>query len=197
VSNISYQENRRMSMSAPLSRTEQIRQFHAQFINAVAKACMKPDERNQLEPLLKQAESAGWKDLVGVIRKIYKGQRETAMLEVLDEEDRVIASSILQGIQNPASLPDPGKKPDGSMAAPGLASMIQAAASGNAQALSLLGNMGEQMSKVGGEMSRISGIFRRLVNGERDPETLTEGMARQAEELTLAILEELGKLEKH
>ena len=184
-------------MTVPLSSTEQIRQFHARFINAVAEACMMPDERNQLEPLLKQAEQAGWKDLVSVIRKIYAGQRETGMLELLDEEDRVIASSILQGIQNPATLPDPEAKPDGSMAAPGLASMIQAAASGNAQALSLLGNMGEQMSKVGGDMSRISGIFRRLVNGERDPDALTKGMAKRAEELTLSILQELGKLEKH
>ncbi len=88
-------------MTEPISRTDQIRQFHAQFINAVAEACMKPDEYNQLEPLLKQAEQAGWKDLVSVIRKIYTGQRETGMLEILDEEDHVIASSILQGIQNP------------------------------------------------------------------------------------------------
>lgn len=158
---------------------------------------MMPDQRNKLEPLLKQAEQAGWKNLVTVIRRIYAGQRETGMLEMLDEEDRVIASSILQGIQNPATLPDPDAMPDGTMAAPGLASMIQAAASGNVQALSLLGNMGEQMSKVGGDMSRISGIFRRLVNGERDPDTLTKGMAKRAEELTLSILQELGKLEKH
>jgi len=184
-------------MSSPLSNADQIRQFHARFINAVAEACMMPDARNQLEPLLKQAEKAGWKDLVGVIRRIYAGQRDTGMLELLDEEDRVIASSILQGIQNPATLPDPEAKPDGTMAAPGLASMIQAAASGNVQALSLLGNMGEQMSRVGGDMSRISAIFRRLVDGERDPDALTKGMAKRAEELTLSILEELGKLEKH
>jgi hypothetical protein len=185
------------AMKGPMTRTDQIRQFHASFINAVAEACMKPHEREELEPLLKQAESAGWQDLVGVIRKIYAGQRETGMLEVLDEEDRVIASSILQGIQNPATLPNPEEKPDGTMAAPGLASMIQAAASGNVQALQLLGNMGEQMSRAGGEMSRISGIFRRLVNGERDPDALTRGMGKKTEELTLSILEELGKLEKH
>jgi hypothetical protein len=184
-------------MNGPMSRTDQIRQFHASFINAVAEACMSPDKRGELEPLLKQAESAGWHDLVGVIRKIYEGSRETGMLELLDEEDRVIASSILQGIQNPATLPDPAEKPDGTMAAPGLASMIQAAASGNVQALHLLGNMGEQMSKAGGDMARISGIFRRLVNGERDPDALTRGMSKKAEELTLSILEELGKLEKH
>ena len=53
------------------------------------------------------------------------------------------------------------------------------------------------MSKAGGEMSRISAIFRRLINGERDPDALTKGMGKKAEELTLSILEELGKLEKH
>lgn len=184
-------------MSARLSRTEQIRQFHARFIVAVVEACTRPDARNDLEALLKQAESAGWKDLAGVIRRIRAGERETGMLGVLDEEDRVIASSILEGIQNPATLPDPDQQPDGSMAAPGLASMIHAAARGDTNALQLLGNMGEQMSRVGGDMSRVAGIFRRLINGERDPDTLTKGMAKQAEGLTLSLLEELGKLEQH
>lgn len=184
-------------MSGQISKTEQILQFHARFINAVVDACIRPEGGDDLEQMLKQAESAGWQDLVAIIRRIKAGERETGMLGVLDDEDRVIASSILQGIQNPATLPDPDVKPDGSMAAPGLASMIHAAARGDVNALQLLGNMGEQMSKVGGDMSRVSGIFRRLVNGERDPDKLTKGMGKQAEGLTLSLLEELGKLEQH
>lgn len=184
-------------MSTNMSKSDQIRQFHARFINAVARACLQPDKQNELEPLLAQAEQAGWKDLVAVIRRIYAGQRDTGMLEILDDEDRVIAVSILEGIQNPASLPDPDVQPDASMAAPGLASMIHAAASGNVQALQLVANMGEQMSAVGGEMSRVAAILRRLINGERDPDSLTSGMGKRAEDLTVSILAELAKLEKH
>ncbi|HBE91510.1 MAG TPA: hypothetical protein DDW55_02930 [Gammaproteobacteria bacterium] len=184
-------------MTGHPSKTEQIRQFHARFIIAVVEACSKPEARSDLEPLLKQAEAAGWKDLAAVIRRISKGERETGMLGILDDEDQILVSCILEGIQNPATLPDPDEQPDGSMAAPGLASMIHAAARGDVNALQLLGNMGEQMSKVGGDMSRVSGIFKRLVDGERDADTLTKGMGKQAEGLTLSLLEELGKLEQH
>jgi len=184
-------------MPGQLSRNDQIRQFHARFIIAVVEACSKPDGLRELDPLLKQAEQAGWKDLSAVIRRIAAGERETGMLDRLDDEDRVIASSILEGIQNPATLPDPDQQPDGSAAAPGLASMIHAASRGDANALQLLGNMGEQMSRVGGDMARVAGIFRRLLNGERDPDRLTRGMGKQAEGLTLSLLEELGKLERH
>ena len=75
--------------------------------------------------------------------------------------------------------------------------MIHASARGDARAFQLLGNMGEQMSQVGGDMARVAGILRRLVNGERDPDALTKGMGKQAESLTLSVLEELGKLEQH
>lgn len=184
-------------MVGHISKEDQIRQFHARFINAVVDACIRPDAQDDLEQMLKQAEQAGWKDLVAIIRRIQAGERDTGMLAMLDDEDQVIATSILQGIQNPATLPDPDVQPDGSMAAPGLAAMIHAAARGDVNALQLLGNMGEQMSKVGGDMSRVSGIFRRLVNGERDPDALTKGMGKQAEGLTLSLLEELGKLEQH
>ena len=43
-------------MTGHLTKTEQIRQFHAQFIIAVVEACSKPEARSNLEPLLKQAE---------------------------------------------------------------------------------------------------------------------------------------------
>jgi len=179
------------------TREQQIRQFHARFINAVVEACLKPDGRAALEPLLQQAEAAGWNSLAAVIRRIAAGDRTAGMLGALDDEDRVIAASILEGMQNPASLPDPDTPPDGTMAAPGLAAMVHAAARGDAQALHLLGNMGEQMSRVGGDMARVAAILRRLLNGERDPDKLTRGMGKRAEGLTLSLLEELGKLETH
>jgi hypothetical protein len=83
------------------------------------------------------------------------------------------------------------------MAAPGLAHMIHAAATGNVEALQLVANMAEQMTRVGGDMGRVGGIVRRLVDGERDPDVLCKGMTAQGESLVLSIIEELGKLELH
>ena len=74
---------------------------------------------------------------------------------------------------------------------------IHAAATGNAQALALLGNMTEQMRKVGGDMVQLAGRIRPLINGERDPERLCAGMSVRGEQLMLGILDQLGKLDLH
>jgi hypothetical protein len=73
--------------------------------------------------------------------------------------------------------------------------MIHAAARGNAQALILIGNMADQMRKVGGDMGRLSGIIRPLIDGERDPARLGRGMDKRGEQLVLAILAELKQLD--
>jgi hypothetical protein len=39
--------------------------------------------------------------------------------------------------------------------------------------------------------------MRKLVNGERDPDKLTQGMNVQGQELVYLILAELGKLASH
>jgi hypothetical protein len=83
------------------------------------------------------------------------------------------------------------------MAAPGLAAMISQAAHGDSAALVVLGNMGEQMSRVGGDMARVASVLRPLINGDRDPEQLTRNMGPRSRGLVLSILEELGKLEQH
>jgi hypothetical protein len=75
--------------------------------------------------------------------------------------------------------------------------MIHAAARGNAQALVLVGNMAEQMSRVGGSLGRLAAVIRPLINGERDPDRLCRGMDTQTSQLVLDVLSELGKLEAH
>ena len=57
--------------------------------------------------------------------------------------------------------------------------------------------MAEQMSTVGGQMARLAGVIRPMIQGERDPDKLTQGMDSQGERLVLDILSELGKLEAH
>jgi hypothetical protein len=182
------------------SRQEQIITAHAALIVKVATTIQNSDLLPDLQHVLKVSEENGWVDLVASIRRILNGDRDLASLIVgLDEEDSTIIEAILRGIQNPETLPDPNAQPDASMAAPGLAAMIMDATRGNAQALELLANMAEQMTNTapGGDMARLGGIMRRLVEGERNPEILTKGMSAQGESLVLGLLEELGKLETH
>ncbi len=178
-------------------KIEQIRQVHAQFIHGVVGAVHNPDDRQELEQALAVAEENGWTEAVRAVRLILDGRRDTGILAALDAEDHAIVSGILEGLQNPATLPDVNAKADGTFAAPGLASMITMASRGNVQALQALGVMGEQMTAFGGEMAHISGHFRQLLDGERDEDKLTEGMSAKSRSLMLSILEELSKLDHH
>lgn len=176
---------------------QQIVQTHAAFICQVVEFGHKPEFRTQLEALLKQAADSGWTALVGAVRQMIAGQRDLSLLAGLDDEDHIIAEAILRGLQDPSTLPDPHQKPDPTLAAPGLAHMIHAAGSGNVQALTLISQMAEQMSKAGGDMARIAGIIRPMINGERDPDKLIANMDARGGQLTLQILDELGKLDIH
>lgn len=178
-------------------RHQQIRLVHAGFIRDIVETCRNPERRSDFETLLSTAEQSGWTALTGAIRRIANGDRDQGLLNGLDEEDQVITEAILRGLQDPSTLPDPRQGQDATLAAPGLAHMIHAAATGNAQALVLVGNMAEQMSKVGGSMGRLASVIRPLINGERNTARLCRGMNADAEHLVLDILTELGKLESH
>jgi len=65
------------------------------------------------------------------------------------------------------------------------------------QALAVLANMAEQMVRAGGDMARLGGVMRRLVNGERDFDALSKGMGALGRNLLLDILSELGKSALH
>ncbi len=175
---------------------DQIRQVHADFIRMVVRACHQPAEVATLEGVLSGAEQNGWTDAVRAVRQILGGRRDRELLSGLDEEDHAIISSILDGLRDPATLPEVSR-PNPAAAAPGLATIIAAASRGDARALNGLATMGEQMSTTGGEMAELAGTFRRLVNGERDPDVLTDGMGAKSRNLMLAVLEELARLDRH
>jgi hypothetical protein len=183
-------------MSFP-DREQQILTVHAGLIRMVVEACGKPGMRPQIEALLREAEQQGWSRLVEVIRKILDGRRDQTVILGMDEEDSVILRAILSGLENPATLPPLQTAPDPAQAAPGLALMIHAAGKGDAQAMQALANMAEQMLKAGGDMARLGGNLRRLVNGETDADLLTKGMGPLGRTLVLSILEELGRLRAH
>jgi hypothetical protein len=143
------------------------------------------------------AERQGWPRLVATLRQVIDGKRDDSVKLGLDEEDRIIVDAVLRGLENPATLPAIDQKPDGTAAAPGLAALIAAARRGDAQALAALANMAEQMMRAGGDMARLGGIMRRLVNGEQDAEVLSKGMGPLGRQLVLGILDELGKSGLH
>ena len=184
-------------MTERLEKEEQIRQAHAGLIHRVVIATQNPGAVSDLDRLLQEAQDNGWTELVAAIRRILKGSRDAALLRSLDEEDAVIVGSILNGIQNPATLPKLDQQIDGGMAAPGLAAIVHHARRGDLETLQLLGTMATQMMQAGGDMARLAAIMRPLVLGERDPNQLCEGMTDQGETLVLNILAELKKLETH
>ena len=175
-------------------REHQIRQSHAVLIHQVVKACHNPAEKPALQQMLQMAQQQGWDELVRTIRLIVDGRRDEALLNGLDEEDTVIVRSILQGLQNPASLPDPNQGADPTMAAPGLAHMIHAASRGDTQALQAAAFMAEQMINTQGDMRLLGGQIKRLLDGERNPDVLCKGMGPSGQQLVLGIVEELNKL---
>ena len=178
-------------------RDEQIIQAHAAFICQVVEFARNPDARPHFEELLQSAHENGWAALAQALRRVAGGDSDLSGIAHLDDEDRVIAEAVLRGLQNPATLPDPNKRADASLAAPGLASMVHAAATGDMQALVLVGQMAEQMSRAGGDMARIAGAIRPMINGERNPDVLGKGMDIRGQQLLHNILDELGKLECH
>lgn len=172
---------------------EQVLRLHAQFIHAVVNALRDRSQLPQLQDQLKAAEEAGWARLAGAVRHIIDGRRDPSIKLGLDEEDTILVDAILRGLDNPATLPSL-EAPDGSAAAPGLAAMIHAAGTGDVRAFAVLADMAEQMMKAGGDMARLGGNMRRLIDGERDADKLIQGMGPLGRELMLNLLEELAKL---
>lgn len=181
-------------MSLPDTK-EQILQSHTGLIHRVVMHCNNPGSVPDMEQVLQMAADNDWTVLVAVIRDIMSGNRDESVLLALDEEDRVIAESILQGLQDPNTLPPLETDIDSDMAAPGIAGLIHASRNGNVQALQIVGNMAKQMLEAGGDMGILAGRIRPLVDGERDADKLTENMTNKGEKLMLQILEELLKLE--
>lgn len=176
---------------------EQVLRMHAPFIHAVVAALRDRSRLPELMQTLQLAERQGWPRLVAALRGIVDGRRDESLKLGLDEEDRIIVDAVLRGLDNPASLPPLDRQAEAAAAAPGLAALIHAAARGDAQALTALANMAEQMLRAGGDMARLGGLMRRLVNGERDADRLGRGMGALGRRLLLDILDELGKTDLH
>jgi hypothetical protein len=178
-------------------KQQQIIQTHAGLILGVVQSIQNPELRPQMEQALLLSEQNGWGSLVAAIRKIIAGSRDESLLKGLDDEDAVIAGAILQGLQNPTTLPDPNLQVDASLAAPMIASLINEARRGDHNAVIMLGGMAEQMSAVGGDMAAVGAVLKDLIDGVRDTDRLCDKTGPQGESLVVQILSELAKLELH
>ena len=178
-------------------KQQQVLQIHGKLVVAVVHAINDSSLMPQLEQVLKISAENGWQQLVQAIRRIIQGERDSSILKGLDEEDAIIIEAILKGLQNPASLPTSEAEPDPVMAAPMLAQLIRAAATGDVNALSMLGAMAEQMSASKGDLARFSTLIKPMVDGERDVDKLCDKIGPQGESLVLSILSELAKLDNH
>ena len=183
-------------METPEKR-DQVRQIHAALILGVVQAVHQPEVRPHMEQALRASEQNGWGGLVAVLRKIIAGSRDQSLLKGLDDEDQIIAESILQGLQDPSTLPNPEEKGDATKAAPMLAKLINEAAHGDHNALIMLGGMAEQMSSLGGDMANLGAVVKDMIDGNRNVDQLCSRMGPQGESLITQILGELGKLDVH
>jgi hypothetical protein len=174
---------------------DQILQSHTGLIHRVVMHCNNPGSVPDMEQVLQQAEENEWAQLITAIRDIMSGNRDESILLGLDGEDKVIIESILRGLQDPSTLPELQTDFDSEMAAPGIAGLVHAARTGNAQALQIIASMAKQMLQAGGDMGILAGRIRPLVEGERDADKLTENMTDKGQKLITDILEELLKLE--
>ncbi|MFK5913430.1 MAG: hypothetical protein QM484_03575 [Woeseiaceae bacterium] len=181
-------------MTSIPDQEEQIRLSHAVLIHQVVHACQNETAKQQLKPMLDMATQQSWHELVTAINSIVAGERGDNLLLPLDDEDKIIVKSILLGLQNPASLPNVQQQADPTMAAPGLASMINAACRGDIGALQAASLMAEQMTQTQGDMRQLGGIMKRLIDGERDPKVLTKKMTANGKQLVMQLLDELNKL---
>ncbi|MBL4711382.1 MAG: hypothetical protein JKX75_02580 [Gammaproteobacteria bacterium] len=178
-------------------KIENILQTHASLVSAVVQTIHNPSFKPQLDQVLQQSAQNGWQTLVNVINKIVDGSRDQSLLEGLDEEDAVIAKSILRGLQNPETLPKTESSGDASKAAPMLAQLINETSRGDHNALAMLGTMAEQMANAGGDMANLSAVLKNMIDGERSVDKLCSRMGEQGESLITQILNELAKLDTH
>lgn len=178
-------------------KENQILQMHGNLITSVVQCTQNPEMRVHLDMALKKSAQNGWEGLVESITKILNGSREESLLNSADDEDKIILSAILKGIQDPGTLPKADEQANAAMAAPMLAKLISEASRGDHNAVIMLGGMADQMNAAGDDMANVGAILKTMIDGERDVDKLCTRVGQQGESLIISILDELAKLDIH
>ncbi|HFD11214.1 MAG TPA: hypothetical protein ENJ32_01915 [Crenotrichaceae bacterium] len=174
---------------------EDILNDHAQLIHRVVTHCAEPGTVADLEQFLELAEMNDWVKLVKTIRNIMSGNRDNSLLDNLDEEEYIVIKSILNGIENPETLPPIAIDLNSDMAAPGIASLIHASSQGNVESKNIIEGLTSQMSNAGSEYTTIALSIEKMMRGERNFDKLTEDMSEAGHKLITGIIAELSMLE--
>lgn len=174
---------------------EEVLQAHASLIHRVVMHCNEPGSVPELAEILQQAEDSDWKQLVTTIRSIMGGKHDDSVLQGLDEEETIIISSILRGLEDAGTLPALQADFQSSLTTAGIANLIHASREGSAHSLNIIANLARQMLEIGGDFEILAGHIRPLIEGERDLVKLTENMTEKGQNMMEELLAELAKLE--
>jgi hypothetical protein len=80
---------------------------HLPLILATVLATQDAAEQGKLDDILKRLTDLGWSKLVGAVRRIIGGERDSIVLEEeLDLEDSMIVETILVALSDPSTLKD-------------------------------------------------------------------------------------------
>ena len=173
-----------------------IRREHSSLIHLVVLAVDMPEIHSALEQQLAMAEANGWTALASAVRRIVAGERDIATLEGLDDEDRVIVESILEGIRDRGSLPGLASGIDMDIAAPGIAKMISRIRAGDGgEVRDMFDQLLQQLAQADPELQGLTQVLSRVLEGERDADKLTAGLGSLPACLLRRVLSELEVLD--
>ena len=164
---------------------------HSGFVSNVVSVCINHTDPSALVPVLDSARNNGWHKLVNAVDLIIQGERSTTLLSDLDPEEKEIISNILSKLESGETEPSTPKLSENN--AQGLATIINAAISGDSDAQSTISFMCKEMESVGGELKMLSLAIRKLLTGERDLIALSNGMSLRSKSLLSAVLKDLSK----
>jgi hypothetical protein len=116
------------------------------------------------------------------------GNRERVLLHELDEEENIIIESILNGLEDPGTLPTVTADLNSALAAPGIASLIHASMQGNPESLNIISDLTKQMKDTDGDNSNIAESIITMIDKEHDLAKLTADRLEQEQILLADIL---------
>ncbi|MGM0563365.1 MAG: hypothetical protein ACQES2_03450 [Pseudomonadota bacterium] len=175
---------------------DQLIQEHASLIVEVVEACGDETLAARLREDLKVAEQNGWGNLCRAVYQLLDGVRDFDALGPMDVEDEAIVRAMLAALEDPSYLPDPSQNLNPMLAPGGLAGIISEAARGEENALQVLARMDTEMRQSGApELEAFADVLRRMLNGERHADSLTQTLDECTASLIIATLDELGRMQ--